>query len=143
MGWIVGGSCIKIAHILQSHRDKLIMLINYRDTETKNRLLRAVALFLTILCAVTLHDVGEPRSLSASILRGLVLSFILNGSLWLCTFEAIRIKLKFFASILNLISGFGVFFISPYGWTLAALFLIFHIWFAYDLVTVEGTQCSR
>jgi hypothetical protein len=96
-----------------------------------------MALCLTVLCAVTLHNVGEPRGLSISIIRALVLSFILNGSLWLCSFEIIRIKLKYVAAFLILISGLGVFVISPYGWILATLLLLFHLWFAFELVTGE------
>jgi len=65
---------------------------------------------------------------------------MLNGSLWLSSFKIIRVKLKYIVAILILISGLGVFAISPYGWTLAAFLLLFHVWFAFDLVACEETK---
>jgi hypothetical protein len=111
------------------------MPINLGSRQAKNPLIRIMALFLTILCAITLHDVGEPRTFSISVVRGLVLSFLLNGPLWIYSFEPVRIKMKYFLALLILISGIGVFLICPYGWTMAALLLLLHIWFAFDLVT--------
>lgn len=106
----------------------------------KDQMLRGMALFLTILCAITLQKVGEPRSFFVTLLRGLVLSLILNGSIWLCSFKFIRVRLKYFAAFFIFISGLGVFVISPYGWILAAFLLLFHLWLVVDLVVGKETM---
>lgn len=101
---------------------------------SKSNFLRGMALFLTFLCAVTLCKVGEPKPLPIAIVRGLMLSFLLNAALWLCSFKFVRMKLKYVAAFCILISGLGVFVVSPYGWTLAAVLLSFHLWLVFDLV---------
>jgi hypothetical protein len=105
----------------------------------KNYLLRVMALFLTVLCTITLSNVGEPRPLPIAIVRGVVLSFILNAAMWLCSFQMVRIKLRHVAALFIFASGFGVFIISPYGWTLAAVLLSFHLWLTFDLVMGRET----
>ena len=100
----------------------------------KSLMLRGTALLSTALCAVTLCGVGEPRTASVAIIRGLLLSVILNGALWLCSFKVVRAKLRLIAASLVLVSGLGVFLISPFGWTLALALLLFHVWVIVDLI---------
>ena len=100
----------------------------------KSLVLRGTALLSTALCAVTLYGVGEPRTASVAIIRGLLLSVILNGALWLCSFKVVRAKLRLMAASLVLVSGLGVFLVSPFGWTLALALLLFHVWLIVDLI---------
>ncbi|MDB2426169.1 hypothetical protein N9W41_01345, partial [bacterium] len=101
----------------------------------KNWFIRAMAFIITVLCIVTLYDVGEPRPLYISIPRGIINSLILNATLWLASFKIIREKFKYLVALFLLISGLGVFVATPYGWTLASIFLLFHFWLIFDLFT--------
>jgi hypothetical protein len=112
----------------------MILSIDLKNEEHKNWFLRAMALIITVLCVVTLHHVGEPRPLHISIPRGIGNSLILNAALWVSSFTIVRVKFRYLIALLILISGLGVFIASPFGWTLASILLIFHLWLVYDLI---------
>ena len=90
---------------------------------------------LTVLCTFTLHLVGEPRPYHVAIPRGFLNSLFLNAPLWLASFIWIRIKLKYLISFFIFLSSLGVFFTTPWGWTLAFVSLFFHSWLTWDLIT--------
>ena len=117
---------------INSPTSKSIEFLNLRIG--KNFLLRVMAMAVTILCSITLSEVGEPRPLKIAVLRGILLSLILTAPLWICSLRFARQKLRYPCSFLVLLSGIGVFIISPFGWTLATALLLFHCWLLYDLL---------
>ena len=117
----------------------MILSIDLKNEEHKNWFLRIMALIITALCVVTLHHVGEPRPLYISIPRGIGNSLILNAALWISSFTNVRKKLRYPVALLIFVSGIGVFIASPFGWTLASILLIFHLWLVYDLLTSRKT----
>lgn len=112
----------------------MILSINLKNEVHKNWFLRVIALIITALCVINLHDVGEPRPLHISIPRGILNSLLLNGTLWLASFKFIRVKFKYLVAFFILISGLGVFITAPYVWILGSVFLAFHLWLIYDLI---------
>ena len=126
---------MKRAHISSSINNPTsnrIEFLNFRIG--KKFLLRVMAIVVTILCSITLSDVGEPRPLKIAVLRGILLSLILNAPLWICSLRFARQSLRYPCSFLVLLSGIGVFIISPFGWILATALLLFHCWLISDLL---------
>ena len=117
---------------INSPISKSIEFLNLRIG--KNFLLRVMAMAVTILCSITLSEVGEPRPLKIAVLRGILLSLILNAPLWICSLRFARQRLRYPCSFLVLFSGIGVFIISPFGWSFATALLLFHCWLIYDLL---------
>jgi len=112
----------------------------FRPIDKKTWFVRAVAIIITVLCTIPLMDVGEPRPLGISLIRGLGNSLILNVSLWICAIRLPKGKLRYFLAFLVFLSGLGVFIIIAYGWTIATLALLFHLWLAYQLILDKGVK---
>lgn len=114
--------------------------LNIKNVEYRNCLIRVCALLITTLCVVNLQDVGEPRPYYISIPRGVVNSLLLNGALWLVSFEIVRIKFKIPIAVLLFLSAFGVFIATPYSRILAVTFVAFYFWNIYDLFNRKGEK---
>jgi len=115
----------------------MVFSIDLKSEEHKNWLIRAMALIITALCVVNLHDAGEPRPLYISIPRGIINSLLLNGTLWLSSFRMIRVKLKFPVAIFLFVSSLGVFVATPFSRVLAIFFVIFYLWVIYGLFSTK------
>lgn len=102
--------------------------------ERKKWIVRLGALIFTVLCSISLSDVGEPRSFYFTALRGLGNSLFLNMALIFCALKTPGAKYRHLMALLILLSGIGVFIIIPYGWTVAVTSLLFHLWIAYELI---------
>ena len=116
-------------------KNLIFLSIKLKNIENKNWAIRMIALVFTMLCSFTLYDVGEPRPYHISIPRGILNSLILNTPLWLASIKWVRVKLKYLIALMILLSSVGVFLATPWGWTIAILSLIFHLWLIYALVT--------
>ena len=107
--------------------------------------IRFMGIVIFLLCSISLSDVGEPRPyyfdvIRGDVLRGLVNSLFLNIFL-LCTIIKIpKGKLRYVIAFFLLLSGVGVVIIIPYGWTVASLALIFHLWLVYELISLRGLK---
>ena len=113
--------------------------------EKKKWFTRFITITIFILCSISLSDVGEPRPyyfdvIRGDVLRGFVNSLFLNFFLLCSVLKKPKGKLKYLMAFLLLLSGLGVFIIIPFGWTVAFLALIFHIWFIYDLISPRGLE---
>jgi len=118
----------------------MYLSLNIKNEEHKNWFIRLAALIITALCVINLQDVGEPRPFHISIPRGIINSLLLNGALWLISFRAIRVKLKFPIAILLFISALGVFIATPFSRVLATIFVIFYFWVIYDLIKAKDDK---
>lgn len=113
--------------------------------EKKKWFIRFIAITIFLLCSISLSDVGEPRPyyfdiIRGDVLRGFVNSLFLNFFLLCSVIKAPKEKLRHIMAFLLLLSGLGVFIIIPYGWTVASLALIFHLWLIYDLISPKGLK---
>lgn len=113
--------------------------------EKKKCFIRFMAITIFLLCSISLSDVGEPRPyyfdvIRGDVLRGLVNSLFLNFFLLCAVIKNQKGKLRYVMAFLLLISGLGVFIIIPYGWAVASLALIFHLWLIYDLISPKSLK---
>ncbi len=105
--------------------------------KNKNWLIRSIALVFTILCTLTLKEVGEPRRAYLMLIDGLTMSLILNAPLFLSSFKWVRIKGKYLTVSFIFLSSLGVFFTTPWGWTSAFVTFIIHILIIFDLLKTK------
>ena len=104
--------------------------------EDKIRLvIRFIALLFTILCINTLRDTGNPRPVHLTIINGILMSLLLNASLWTVSFN-VNPKLKYMATLLLIPSGLGVSFVmTDYHIVGAILALLIHIWLIVSILS--------
>ena len=120
-----------------------MMTVNKLDK--KKWFIRFMGIVIFLLCSISLSDVGEPRPyyfdvIRGDVLRGLVNSLFLNAFLLCTIIKTPKGKLRYVMAFLLLLSGVGVFIIIPYGWTVASLALIFHLWLIYELISPRGLK---
>lgn len=120
-----------------------MMTVNKFDK--KKWFIRFMGIVIFFLCSISLSDVGEPRPyyfdvIRGDVLRGLVNSLFLNVFLLCMIIKTPKGKLRYVMAFLLLLSGVGVFIIIPYGWTVASLALIFHLWLVYELISPRGLK---
>jgi len=108
--------------------------------EKKKWAIRLAALTFTLLCSISLRDVGEPRPFYFTVIRGFGNSLFLNSALCFCAFRIPSGNFRYLMAILILLSGVGVFIIIPYGWTIATIAFLFHLWLVYELVSSKGIK---
>lgn len=107
----------------------------------KKWIIRLAALVIFTLCYVTLSNLNLYRPLHIRVMSGLVNSFFLNITLLICAVKIPTGKLRYLLAFGIVFSGLaGVFLIIPFGWPVAAISLIFHLWLAYKLVSRGGLK---
>ncbi|MGB0453982.1 MAG: hypothetical protein ACPGJV_09735 [Bacteriovoracaceae bacterium] len=104
----------------------------------KKWVIRFAALTSLILCTISLKEFGEPRPYYLSIAAGFINSLFLNASIIFCAFKIPRGKLRYLMALGVFLSGLGVFIIIAYGWTVATIALVFHLWLVYELLSQKS-----